>query len=236
MLSVRIYREKDEDIIYLEGDLNLIKPLHDAISDNAWVRHPYREFIYKDIHSIWNPGVYTAISFGVWNLKKINGDSLIADQLLSYIDTNKIKIDERTRYLLAFWRFECQMLNINKSYRSEFPKYSQHLTSLGTLNEVLDRCKDKEYTPSFSDLFKLLENSKNAKERCCAPSMPSEPEINDFIKSSRPAVDDAKKSQSFTHSSLFRLPNVVDKDVEQQDKQLVNILDKIRNKHQFQRG
>lgn len=158
------FTDNYEKEIHIKGDKELVEQLYNIL-DKATPIFGYTEGSSVSFHS--NPPctwAHAEFDIGLWNLKSPIGRNSVAQLFLNFIETNKIKIDERTRYILDFWIFELKMINEGKSYRSKYPVTSRELISPKKLNLVLDKCQENDYEPSFQDLFNLFENSDRMKQ------------------------------------------------------------------------
>ncbi|MCE3046386.1 hypothetical protein [Legionella sp. 16cNR16C] len=175
------FTDNYEKEIHIKGDTDLVRQLYNILDKETQI------FGYTESCRSNPPNIreHAEFDIGLWNLKGPVGRSSVAQLFLNFIETNKIKIDERTSYILHFWIFELEMINQGKSYRSKYPITSRELISPKQLNLVLDKCKENDNQPLFQDLFNLFENSKRMEQvgKTGQPLSPYEWETDSFAAS-----------------------------------------------------
>ncbi|MCW8449908.1 hypothetical protein [Legionella quinlivanii] len=200
------FTDNYEKEIHIKGDTDLVRQLYNILDKETQI------FGYTESCRSNPPNIreHAEFDIGLWNLKGPVGHSSVAQLFLNFIETNKIKIDERTRYLLNFWIFELKMINEGTSYRSKYPLTSRELISPKQLNLVLDKCKENDNEPSFLDLFNLFENSKRMEQvgKAGQPLSPYEWETDSFAasKEARAKYNRTSYTQEQGDNLFFKLP------------------------------
>ncbi|WP_133139248.1 hypothetical protein [Legionella genomosp. 1] len=200
------FTDNYEKEIHIKGDTDLVRQLYNILDKETQI------FGYTESCRSNPPNIreHAEFDIGLWNLKGPVGRSSVAQLFLNFIETNKIKIDERTSYILHFWIFELEMINQGKSYRSKYPITSRELISPKQLNLVLDKCKENDSEPLFQDLLNLFENSKRREQvgKTGQPLSPYEWETDSFAasKEARAKYNRTSYTQDQGSNLFFKLP------------------------------